>query len=189
MNITPRETRILANIGRQAQAVAQAATRHETAKSDERAAREELLRQLVANIRPALAACSDRVRVSETKTAEGETHQDATWVGLRVVGDGPRLANSMWRGHDVFVRPDGTFVSLAYAGEIKGLGYSRWSSIGNDVPLADVVRDYDLSKLTDAIDKALVREAGGKRGMRTDQVLAQADRVRALTTILRSWSL
>ncbi len=145
---------------------------------------------------PALRALCGRPRIASRATGNATerarySEDHASWRGVRVVGSGPeedcpRDNAGAYEGSDLFLREDGSFVTLDYSGR-----WSRWQGASNEweaeesgLTLAQVARRYDAEDIVSAIEAALRRYVEGNATKRAEQLRAKADRLAAVAKLV-----
>lgn len=170
-----------------------------SARSAEEQAEAELLDALIAAVKPALPALSSRIVASERTTGIATDRQrDAkTWreeKGLCVTGTpgparaGGRDTRGEYKGYDLFLLADGTWLELAYEGSWSNWqGEScLWSTTSRKLTSLDVAREYDdVPALVERIEKALAAYANGNATKRAQAARSRAEELRAVLTLIR----
>lgn len=185
---------ILGQLQHQAVGIAATVDANAQAAVDKKTASVELLDAVVEAIRPALRALASRIVIERVESSAGKTEKTLDEPGIYVssVGvpildrPGPRPAAGRWQGTDLFLCREGSFVMLSYDGEVDRAGVSKWGAAVVELTTRDVVDMFNLTVVMDAIARAMAEQAGGNTGKRTEQMRAQATRLRALVTLVRS---
>jgi len=187
-------------LARQAHAIGTSHAANEDAWTQDRAARGELLDAIVDAIGPALRACSSRITCEFTQSSAGITQKYLGVPGIYAGTTGPMKdiphpeieprgnGRGRYKGSDLFLMVDKTWLELSYAGPwttIEG-EIGRCIATTRTLGSVDVINEYNISNVVDSLAEALTREARGKRATRTAQLLERADRMRALTKLIRT---
>lgn len=183
----------LSQLQHQAVGVATAVAANEEAMADKKTASVELLDAVVEAVRPALRAMSSRIVTSRVTSGAGttETALDEPGLYLTCIGPprdrpGPYATAGSWQGTDLFLCREGSFVMLSYDGELDRAGVSKWAAAVVELATRDIVDMFPLPVVLDAIARAMSAQANGNTTKRTEQIRNQADRLRALVTLVRS---
>lgn len=185
--------RTLNQLSAQAIGVAAAVDANAQALVDKKNASVELLDAVVNAVRPALRAMSSRIVTSRITSPAGTTETALDEPGLYLTclppmrdRPGPYITAGAWQGTDVFLCREGSFVMLSYDGEANRDGVSKWAGAVVELASRDVVDMFPLPVVMDAIARAMATQANGNTTRRTEQIRNQADRLRALVTLVRS---
>lgn len=161
--------------------------------------RAALLEDVIAAIRPALRAISSRVGASLTESRAGTTSEPFPWRGCYLAGSGPERVKptlssgdqlrARYGGKRLMLRADGVLVELSYDGPWSTVPgeVSSWKASEQTVPSTSVVARYDLEAILGELAKVLEAQSDGNAAKRAQQLAEQAERLRSLRTLLRSW--
>lgn len=168
-----------------------------------------LLREVVTALGPALRALSSPVSVAGIASANGVTTDPAGWRGVVITGDGPKSDKGEWvdfapgasgkrgryGGARLILRQDGAFVELAYDGPWSTVPgeVSRWVAEVRVLSDVEVAKVYGLDDILTAIGEAVEKHVQShkkssgleRRALKLDEL---AERIRALRTLLRTWT-
>jgi hypothetical protein len=191
-------------IGELATRVGRAHEAHDQAWRAKRAADADLLVEVIEKVRPGLRAICSRVAASGTRSSAGVTTEPAVFRGVLLAGDNPVghagptsvagptengvVARGRYGGTDLFLTEAGSLVQLRYSGNWSTVPgeVSRWGSEVVGMNAAEAAIEYPLDELMDHLAAALATQAEGATPRRIAQLSEQAERVRALLTLVRS---
>lgn len=191
----------LRGLAAQAKAIGDRRTEVDAAWAEDRAARADLLSAVVDAIRPALRSCGSRIAYNYTKSREGATHKHMEVAGIYVgsatnktkAQPGPEYTvrgegRGRFIGSDLFLLVDGTWLELTYAGPWSEVPseINHWRGERRSLGAVDVIGEYDVAMVMDALAAALAKEATGARAARKTTLTERAGRMRALATLVRS---
>lgn len=185
--------------------VAQAAEESNAAHAEQQQAEIALLAQVVELVKPALRAISSRpLTCSDWTGLDGDEKprtERATWAGVCLTGRpgpvqrGARSASGRdntrgaWGGTDLFLRPDGTFVTLAYIGTWSNWQDARspWHSKFAPKTVQTVITEDwapSLAEIVNVLASKLTAEVNGKRSEATRAARERAAKLRALAALI-----
>jgi hypothetical protein len=189
------------NIEQISTSAASVATIHadlQAAKAAELAAEAELLDKVVGTIRPSLAGLSSRILATDWATGcgtasvkVGKTYHRAVRAVL-VSGrstaerDCPRDNEGGMEGSGLFLGTDGTWVEVEWSGtwsNWQGRGWSAESKI-RTLTTAEVVADYAVDPIVEALAEALSRYLAGKATDTARKSRERAAKLQALAALL-----
>lgn len=191
----------LSELGTMAATVASQHAEYEAAVAAEEEADAALLTALVETVRPALRALSSRPLIAsrtwwvDNISTDTETRR-AEWRGLymRAVSDSPsgpaqdypRANSGAFVGRDLFLREDGTWVRLTYAGSwSKWQGSSdEWEAEEQVLTALEVAQEYKVADIVESVRAALQAQLDGAKGSRTKAARERAARVAALAALV-----
>jgi hypothetical protein len=188
-------------IGELATRVGRAHEAHDQAWRAKRAADADLLVELIEKVRPGLRAICSRVAASGTRSSAGVTTLPAVFRGVLLATDSPLPRGGpastpdakderrgRYGGRDLFLSEAGELVLLRYSGTWSTVPgeISRWGSEVGTITPAEAAIEYPLDELMDHLAAALATQAEGATPRRIAQLSEQAERVRALLTLVRS---
>lgn len=170
-----------------------------------------ILSEVIKALGPALRALSSPVSIEAVQTSNGTSAVPGGWRGVFVAGDGPKTDKGDWidfapgasgkRGRYIgtrlILRQDGKLVELAYDGPWSSVPgeISKWKAEERVISEVEAVKLYGLDaillELSNATRQAARTDKPGPNGFeRRGLKLADlAERLRAVCTIIRAWTL
>lgn len=177
-----------------------------------RAEKAGILRQVLEAVRPAARALAAPVGIGMTCGGRaGNTIEPASWRGLYLAGQGPTLVDRVavpqpemkraafpergrHAGARLLLRADGALVELSYDGPWSTVPgeVTKWTATPRAINDVEATKRYGLEgifgELKDALRKAAQKDkATDGMERRAEKFNADADRVHALLTLIRSW--
>jgi hypothetical protein len=158
-----------------------------------------LLEATVEAHRPALRALASVVGASGTSSGAGTTVEPMPWRGVWLGGEGPTLiaresagplmARGRHGGTRLILDTAGTFVELSYEGPWSNVPgeVSSWTASVALLNSRTVVERYNVNVILDRLAAALLAQANGVSPERAVLLREKADRIQALTKLIRSW--
>lgn len=196
MTTTTDDITIPENLSALAEDVAARDAALQVAIETEHDAAAELLRRVLATVKPALRAIASRPVIryrvwwpDSVSTADETTR--ATWAGRRVSGDGveedhPRANEGSYEGSSLYLRADGEFVRLSYSGSWSRWqgASSEWSADEATLSIEEVARRYKVADIVEGLTDALERYVKGHAMDRAKQARERADKLRAVAQLI-----
>jgi hypothetical protein len=175
---------ILSQLKHQARGVADATDANAAAAADKKTVSVELLDAVVEAVRPALRALASRIVIARAVSGAGTTEKTLDEPGLFLASTGPAPATP--GKADLFLCREGSFVLLGYDEAVDVGGVRQWKAAVVELATRDVVDMFPLAVVLDSIARALVEQAKSNTTKRTQEMVNQAARLRALVTLVRS---
>jgi len=192
--MTSEQRTLVGELGQRAREIAHQREERDEAWADVRAANAEVLGAVLEAIRPAARSLGGQVPISCTVTPEGTSTESAPWRGLWLCGMGPAVTQKAgdvgrYGGSRYYLRDAGDLMILEYTGKWSTANgeASHWDASARVVSPTEVLAESALEPILDVLAKALEAQLGGASAKRAVQLKEKAERLRALSTLLRSW--
>lgn len=169
------------------ESVAAQAEKLDASIAEERAAEAGLLEAVIVSVRPALRALSNRLLERRETTADGVlTVSFLPFRGLVLVNN-EQAVNGKWEGASLVVVEDGGLVELIVGGHysVSAAGsLLQWAFRG--LTPAAAAKRYSVRACVEVLAEKLTEYANGNAGKTAAKAMAQADRLRAVITLLKA---
>lgn len=195
----------LTAINQTAEQVGRAHAALDVAAAHALAARATMLREIIGAFGPSLRALASQIGRTSTTTSGGTTVEPFPWRGIYLAGDGPSTGKASefsaqggsrgrFFGTRLILKVDGSLVELSYDGPWSTVPgeVSKWTATDRAINDVEATKRYGLEgifgELKDALRKAAQKDkATDGMERRAEKFNADADRVHALLTLIRSW--